>query len=188
MSSLSSQLECLSVRGIRSFGDEGAELITFSKPLTVIVGANGCGKTTLIEALKYACTGELPPGTAAGQSFVHDPKIAGKSEVKGQIKLKFKNRLGQTMVCVRDLQLTQARSKMTFKALDSVIMTYKWSADMVRARRAHRRSGFIVECCASPPRAACCHPHPPHTHTHTRARRAPRRRSPSRTAAARWTS
>jgi hypothetical protein len=31
----------------------------------------------------------------AGQSFVHDPKIAGKSEVKAQIKLKFKNRIPQ---------------------------------------------------------------------------------------------
>ena len=114
---MAAQLECLSVRGIRSFGDEQAELITFSKPLTVIVGANGCGKTTLIECLKYATTGELPPGTASGQSFVHDPKIAGKSEVKGQIKIKFKNRIGQTMVCVRDVQLLQARTKMTFKAL-----------------------------------------------------------------------
>lgn len=40
----------------------------------MIVGANGCGKTTVIECLKYACTGALPPGARNGHSFVHDPK------------------------------------------------------------------------------------------------------------------
>ncbi len=35
----------------------------------MIVGQNGSGKTTIIECLKYACTGKLPPGGAstAGQ-------------------------------------------------------------------------------------------------------------------------
>ena len=79
-------IDALSIRGIRSFGPDEAQLIKFAKPLTVIVGENGCGKTTIIECLKYATTGALPPGAAAGQSFVHDPKMAGSSEVKGQIK------------------------------------------------------------------------------------------------------
>ena len=81
-------IDALSIRGIRSFGPDEAQLIKFAKPLTVIVGENGCGKTTIIECLKYIMTGSLPPGASSGQSFVHDPKIAGRSEVKGQIKLK----------------------------------------------------------------------------------------------------
>ena len=112
----------LSIRGIRSFGPDEAATIVFAKPLTVIVGANGCGKTTIIECLKYATTGALPPGSAAGQSFVHDPKMSHSQEVKGQIKLKFKNKLGNTMVCQRDLQVSQARSKYTYKALDATLM------------------------------------------------------------------
>ena len=52
-------------------------------------------------------------------------QIAGRTEVKAQIKLKFKNRVPQTLVAVRDLQLTQARSKMVYKALDAVVMTYR---------------------------------------------------------------
>jgi DNA repair protein RAD50 len=32
---------------------------------------------TVIECLKQACTGELPPNTRNGQSFVHDPKVRG---------------------------------------------------------------------------------------------------------------
>jgi hypothetical protein len=31
---------------------------------------------TVIECLKQACTGELPPNTRSGQSFVHDPKAS----------------------------------------------------------------------------------------------------------------
>ena len=51
------------------------QVIEFYSPLTMIVGANGCGKTTVIECLKYACTGALPPGARNGHSFVHDPKV-----------------------------------------------------------------------------------------------------------------
>ncbi|CAB1120817.1 unnamed protein product [Ectocarpus sp. CCAP 1310/34] len=58
----------------------------------MIVGANGCGKTTVIECLKYACTGALPPGARNGQSFVHDPKVSGTNEVKANIKLRFSAR------------------------------------------------------------------------------------------------
>jgi chromosome segregation ATPase len=42
-------LDALAIRGIRSFGPDEAQLIRFAKPLTVIVGENGCGKTTIIE-------------------------------------------------------------------------------------------------------------------------------------------
>lgn len=30
---------------------------------------------TIIECLKQACTGDLPPNTRSGQSFIHDPKV-----------------------------------------------------------------------------------------------------------------
>ena len=60
-------IDALSIRGIRSFGPDEAQLIKFAKPLTVIVGENGCGKTTIIECLKYVTTGELPPGTTNGE-------------------------------------------------------------------------------------------------------------------------
>lgn len=33
------------------------------------------GLQTVIECLKQACTGELPPNTRSGQSFIHDPKV-----------------------------------------------------------------------------------------------------------------
>jgi DNA repair protein RAD50 len=70
-----------------------------------------------------SCTGELPPHTNKGKSFIHDPKVAGETEVKGQIKLRFYNALHQPFIVVRSFQLTQKKTDMTFKALDSTIQT-----------------------------------------------------------------
>lgn len=36
------------------------------------------GRQTVIECLKYATTGELPPNTKGG-AFVHDPKVRRSS-------------------------------------------------------------------------------------------------------------
>jgi len=52
-----SSIDALSIRGIRSFSADNSQVIKFGKPLTVIIGENGCGKTTIIECLKYATTG-----------------------------------------------------------------------------------------------------------------------------------
>jgi hypothetical protein len=33
---------------------------------------------TIIESLKFACTGQQPPLSDGGKSFVHDPKVTTK--------------------------------------------------------------------------------------------------------------
>jgi len=117
-------LNKLSIRGIRSFSpDDVEQVISFGYPLTIIVGDNGCGKTTIIESLKYAVTGSLPPGNKSGQAFVNDPRSCGRSNVKASIKLRFANRAGKTMVCIRSVEVTQTKKTMSFKALDGIIRT-----------------------------------------------------------------
>ncbi|XP_038971803.1 DNA repair protein RAD50 [Phoenix dactylifera] len=118
-----STVDKMLIKGIRSFDPENKHVITFFKPLTLIVGPNGAGKTTIIECLKLSCTGELPPNSRSGHSFIHDPKVAGETETKGQIKLRFKTAAGKDVVCIRSFQLTQKASKMEFKAIESVLQT-----------------------------------------------------------------
>ncbi|XP_050239038.1 DNA repair protein RAD50 isoform X1 [Quercus robur] len=118
-----STVDKMLIKGIRSFDPENKLVITFFKPLTLIVGPNGAGKTTIIECLKLSCTGELPPNARSGHSFIHDPKVAGETETKGQIKLRFKTAAGKDVVCIRSFQLTQKASKMEYKAIESVLQT-----------------------------------------------------------------
>ncbi|GJN94490.1 hypothetical protein Rhopal_007572-T1 [Rhodotorula paludigena] len=117
-----SSLDKLAIRGIRSFDSNEMAVMQFYTPLTVIVGHNGSGKTTIIECLKYATTGELPPG-AKGGAFIHDPAIAGTNEVKAQVKLRFNNSRKEKMLVERRLQVQKKKtiSGLSMKTLEAVI-------------------------------------------------------------------
>ena len=116
-----STLSKLAIRGIRSFDDKSISIIEFYSPVTVIVGHNGSGKTTIIECLKYATTGDQPPGTRGG-AFIHDPKMANEKEVKAQVKLRFYAANGQRMLAVRNLSVTMKKTAgMTMKTLESIL-------------------------------------------------------------------
>jgi len=116
-------IDKLQIRGIRSFSPNSAQTLEFQKPLTLIVGKNGSGKTTIIECLKMGCTGELPPHCKNGQAFIHDPKILAQQEVKAQIKLKFFGLTAQPVVCTRSFSLTQKATKMEYKAFEAALQT-----------------------------------------------------------------
>ena len=45
-------IQKMAIQGVRAFSPHQEQTIEFYKPLTMIVGANGCGKTTIIECLK----------------------------------------------------------------------------------------------------------------------------------------
>ena len=83
-------IQRLGIQGIRSYGPDQEQSIVFTPPLTLIVGSNGCGKTTVIESLRMATCGVLPPNSGSGQAFVHDPRVsaAPSTETKAKIRLK----------------------------------------------------------------------------------------------------
>lgn len=116
-----STLDKLAIRGIRSFDDKSISVIQFHPPVTVIVGHNGSGKTTVIECLKYATTGDQPPGTRGG-AFIHDPKMANEKEVKAQVKLRFRAADGRRITATRNLSVTLKKTAgMTMKTLESLL-------------------------------------------------------------------
>ncbi|KAI2627999.1 putative RAD50 protein [Hypomontagnella submonticulosa] len=117
-----SKIDKLSISGIRSFDPHTRQTIQFYTPLTLIVGYNGSGKTTIIECLKYATTGELPPNSKGG-AFINDPKLCGEREVLAQVKLKFSLPPNTKHVVTRNLQLTVKKSTRSQKTLEGTLWT-----------------------------------------------------------------
>lgn len=118
-------IDKLSILGVRSFDNTRSETIKFHSPLTLIVGTNGSGKTTIIECLKYVTTGEMPPNSKIGGAFVHDPKLCGEKEVLAQVKVSFKSVKGPRMVCTRNLQLTVKKNARSLKTLEGSLETIR---------------------------------------------------------------
>ena len=120
-----SKIDRMMIQGIRSFGPEKGETIIFTAPLTLIVGWNGSGKTTIIESLKYATTGDLPPNSKTGGAFIHDPKLRGEKEVLAQVKLSFRSTSGVRMVATRNLQVTIKKTTRSQKTLEGSLLMIK---------------------------------------------------------------
>ena len=119
-----SKIDKLQILGIRSFDNVKPETIKFHTPLTLIVGHNGSGKTTIIECLKYVTTGELPPNSKGG-AFIHDPKLCGEKEVLGQVRMSFTAVKGAQMVITRNLQLTVKKNTRSMKSLEGNLQIIK---------------------------------------------------------------
>ncbi|KAI5150881.1 DNA repair protein RAD50 [Enteropsectra breve] len=117
-----SKLEKMTLQGVRAFSPKEKNVIVFNTPLTLIVGANGTGKTTMIECLKYATTGSLPPNSKNG-NFIYDPAVAGNFDSKAVVKLKFTANNGKAMECTRAMQATNKQGKLTQKTLDCTLTT-----------------------------------------------------------------
>lgn len=117
-----SQLDKLSIMGIRSFKPKESETIQFFSPLTLVVGVNGSGKTTIIECLKYVLTGMMPPNTKIGGAFIHDPALTSEKEILGQVKLSFKSTQNHSLVAARRIQLTVKKTARTMKTLECSLL------------------------------------------------------------------
>ena len=119
----------LGIQGVRSFNPDSPEILEFEKPVTLIVGQNGAGKTTIIECLKMVAAGQLPPNCDKGHGFIHDPNLARVPEVKAQIRLLFRSPNNHQICAIRSFQLTNTKGKgsssvkSTFRALEGIVKT-----------------------------------------------------------------
>lgn len=114
----------LRISGVRAFDNYDYQELEFLRPLTLISGANGVGKTTVIECLRYATTGDLPPN-AKGGAFVHDVRMSGVASVRAQVMLLYAGADGRRLVVTRSMQLSaRGKAAATFKSLDGHLKIY----------------------------------------------------------------
>ncbi|PSR94519.1 AAA domain-domain-containing protein [Coniella lustricola] len=135
-----SRIDGLSVQGIRSFAPDHREAISLYTPLTLIVGYNGSGKTTIIECLKYATTGELPPNSKGG-AFIHDPKLCNEKIVFANVGLKFTSVAGTQHNLHRRLQVTLNKAgTRSLKTLES-----SWKVDGEEKHTLSKKTSAVDE-------------------------------------------
>jgi DNA repair protein RAD50 len=77
---------------------------------------------TIIESLKYATTGVLPPNSHSGQAFIHDPQVLGVSDVMAQVKIGIRLPKDKRVVAVRSMRLTQKRKTLKFQSIDGALI------------------------------------------------------------------
>lgn len=115
-------LDRMMIMGVRAFSTSHGETIKFEPPLTLIAGINGSGKTTIIECLKFAATGILPPFAAKGGAWLHDPGLENEREVLAQVKLGFHAANGTRLVATRNLQLSVKNSTRSQKTVEATLL------------------------------------------------------------------
>ena len=126
-----SRLQKLSIRGIRSFSPYSSYTLEFQRPLTLIQGHNGSGKTTIIECLKTLTSGSLPPLSNNGKAFINDPKLSNSNETKASIKLKFLTPTEKEIIIIRNFQLSLKNRKYEFKRLEQILKSYNSNNELV---------------------------------------------------------
>jgi DNA repair protein RAD50 len=68
------------------------------------------------------CSGQMPPHSNNGKTFIHDPRISEAPETKAFIKLKFTSCTGQDLFALRSYQLTNIKGgSQTFKKREQVM-------------------------------------------------------------------
>ena len=71
--------------------------------------------------LRYASTGNFPPGSYMGRNFVHDPKMNKASVVNAHLKMSFISNDNKRYIISRSVQAKQGPKQVQIKTLDSTL-------------------------------------------------------------------
>ncbi|KAK6090663.1 hypothetical protein P3W45_000386 [Vairimorpha bombi] len=123
-------LKKLEIKGIRSYNPRKAQTIDFQLPLTLIVGQNGTGKTTIIECLKYITTGIMPPNSRGG-AFIYDGGLAKNTDVKAEIKLFMEDLHNREIVLHKILQSSVKLKRVEQKTLEFNVLVNNISKEII---------------------------------------------------------
>ncbi len=139
-----STIEKLGISGLRSYTADRVEVIKFIKPLTLILGKNGSGKTAIIEALRFAVLGAMPPHSGQGRTFVNDPRLSGNTETRAAVKLKFRATSGQLISCIRTMGLSLGNKKEEVKKFEQFLKMKNTSNDIVAIEHSYSEMNVQV--------------------------------------------
>lgn len=106
-----SYLEKLKIAGVRNFNPDKPGTIKFFKPLTLIVGQNGSGKTTIIECLNTAITGTYPQNCSKLKGFLHDNELCDLETVHALIKLRIRSVNNEKITIIREISKSKNVTK-----------------------------------------------------------------------------
>ena len=85
-------LKAISVSGIRSYEPNAKEAISFNQECQIIHGHNGSGKTSLLESMKWCLSGQFPPTSNNGKTFISDPRVKeGNDEIQSFVEVNVTN-------------------------------------------------------------------------------------------------
>ncbi|KAL0246721.1 hypothetical protein GEMRC1_007932 [Eukaryota sp. GEM-RC1] len=129
-------LHSVDVAGVRSFQPpihNTSQSIQFRYPITMIKGANGSGKTTIIESLRYVCTGDPPPNSMKGQRFVNDPRLSNQTENQAKI-----------VVWLRDVRQPDSLFGIT-RSMKVVLRGNKYSFSKMESTLTNQEAGQSLE-------------------------------------------
>lgn len=118
----------VNIRGIRSYSprEDLAQNVDFM-PLTLIVGSNGTGKTTLIEALKFMISGEEPPHSDCRRNFIHTPRSEKEQMFQKEpyacIEIRFRNSSNE--LCIAKREITRVISGAKTAPPPTITSSYK---------------------------------------------------------------
>ncbi|CAG8784473.1 18709_t:CDS:2, partial [Dentiscutata erythropus] len=117
-----SSLEKIQIYGIRSFNQNRPQIVVFQTPLTIIVGPNGSEKTTIIECLKYATTGDV-------LKLVVPLFMIQRLLTKLKLKLQFNSVNGRKITCTRSMQAKKNLPEPTplKRRFDEIFAATRWT-------------------------------------------------------------
>ena len=71
--------------------------------------------------LRYATTGNFPPGSYGGRNFVHDPSMSKLTTVMGHLKMSFIGNDNKRYILSRSVQAKQGPKQISIKTFDSTL-------------------------------------------------------------------
>jgi chromosome segregation protein len=101
------RLEKIVLNGFKSFADKTE--FTFDLPITGIVGPNGCGKSNVVDAVKWVLGEQSVKSLRSGQmaDVIFSGSSSRKSAGMAEVSLVFGNTMGQLPIEADEVQITR---------------------------------------------------------------------------------